>query len=572
MGKKSRQKMNHSPNAGTPARPPAAPAGKQNMVFYALLAMVVALVAALAFVGVQRITTERAEKRLLAKKAKKHSKRKHAANADNLPMPLDVATLPDDFPAAMKKIHEALRWDAHKDAIASEIPTGAADVQPYMKLAVNRDILTKSLDLGAGFMIRNQKPDGSFNYMYDWLTRTWVPDDNQVRQAGALWGIAICHRYKPSAEAKAALLKGFKYWFDNTVPGPDNTLTVKYQEEKETQTGTVALINLAIVDYLSTEKNIPAEFKKQLTDHLEGYFAYLQKMQRRDGLFAKAYYLDEQRPTEKTSPYFNGETLLSMCKAARQLNYTNLVPTIERAARSMAETYTVKAWKEEADSAETKGAYQWSSMSFAEYYEAKWKDYELLGDTTLALAWWMIHTHNILTRTRNHAYAQEGLIAAYRIAKARADVPAMVDILYTIDRSFHKLTSWQIGGPLPDVNEFLKEHKTDDPVAYGGIMNAPKAYPDEPPKHGDTRHELRIDVTQHQMHAVTMALRYVYLQPNAVVTPGSWSGHRASSGEGGTRAESRKKAPASEDEEEPAAPRRTKKAAENEEEEAAPPE
>jgi hypothetical protein len=86
----------------------------------------------------------------------------------------------------------------------------------------------------------------------------------------------------------------------------------------------------------------------------------------------------------------------------------------------------------------------------------------------------------------------------------------MVDLLYIIDRSFYKLTSWQIGGPLVEANPFLVENKTDDPVALGGIMNSAKAYPDKPPEKGDTRHELRIDVTQHQMHAVTLALRHVY--------------------------------------------------------------
>ncbi len=558
MAKKQKPDRTPAPHDRTATSAGQNPKSSKNPAFYFLLAIVVILFGALVFVVYSQHETKKMEKLAQSQKRHKGSKKKHVER--DLPTPVDFATLPEDFPSAMKQIHQSLKWDAHKNALSSDIPENAPDVQPYMKLGMNRDLLTKSFELGSHFMIFNQKPEGNFNYMYDWLTREWVPDDNQVRQGGALWGVSLCNRYEASKEAKAALIKGFKYWFERTVPGPENTLTVKYEKDAKTSTGTVALIGLAIVDYLSAEKDIPADFKKQLKEHLDGYLGFLQQMQRKDGLFADGYYVDEKRQSEKSSPYFNGETLLCMCKAARQLNYTNLVPTIERAAHSMAETYTVKAWKDDIDSDQTKGAYQWTSMSLAEYYDSKWKDYELMGDTTLSLAWWMIHTHKILSRTRNHAYAQEGLIAAYRIAKWRKDVPAMVDILYTIDRSFHKLTSWQIGGPFPGVNAFLAENKTDDPVAYGGIMNAPQAYPDLPPKHGDTRHELRIDVTQHQMHAVTMALRFVYTQPNVAVTLAPWGTHRASSEGGETgaeprapREETRKRAPASEEEEPPAA-------------------
>jgi hypothetical protein len=73
---------------------------------------------------------------------------------------------------------------------------------------------------------------------------------------------------------------------------------------------------------------------------------------------------------------------------------------------------------------------------------------------------------------------------------------------------FYKLTSWQIHGPLADKNEFLKKNPTTDEWAIGGVMN--KAKPAKRPKPTTTYHELRVDVTQHQMHAVTLALRYVY--------------------------------------------------------------
>jgi hypothetical protein len=148
-------------------------------------------------------------------------------------------------------------------------------------------------------------------------------------------------------------------------------------------------------------------------------------------------------------------------------------------------------------------------MSFVEYYQAGWKDKELFGDVAISLGYWMAHTHATLERRRNHAYAVEGILSGWRIANMRGDIPAQVDLLYTLDRSLHKLSTWQIGGPLANKNKFLVSQANTDPLTQGGVMNARK--PSKEPVSKDVSHQLRIDVTQHQMHAVTLALEEVYV-------------------------------------------------------------
>jgi len=191
---------------------------------------------------------------------------------------------------------------------------------------------------------------------------------------------------------------------------------------------------------------------------------------------------------------------LALCKAARYLGHVELLPTIEKSARTLAEDYTVKAWAKDRDSDKTKGFYQWGSMAFNEYSGAGWKDAKLFEDVTLTLGWWMIHTHKTLIRSRNTAYAHEGLASAYAIAKRRGNQRAASDLGYAIDKGLYKITSWQVGGPLAHKNSFLKRRPTSDPLAVGGVMNHRSQAP------------LRIDVTQHQMHAVILALENVYTQ------------------------------------------------------------
>ena len=108
----------------------------------------------------------------------------------------------------------------------------------------------------------------------------------------------------------------------------------------------------------------------------------------------------------------------------------------------------------------------------------------------------MIDVHKTLERTRNTAYAYEGIIHAYELARVTGDKNHTEKFASVIDEGLYKLTSWQVGGPIQ--NEYLQNHTTSDTLAIGGIMN----HKEEPP--------LRIDVTQHQMHAVILARRYVY--------------------------------------------------------------
>ena len=422
---------------------------------------------------------------------------------------MDFAALPDDLALAIAEVQKVQPWDPREKAHIKGAEGN--DPRDLLELEMTPELLQESYALGSAFLVNWQKPAGNFRYMYDWTEGTWVEDDNQVRQAGSLWGISTCHRYKPTDESRAALDKGLEFWFDNTVDGPrEGTLTVKYPGEDNVTSGTVALVALSIVEYLKTDEPMDEAYEAELNEKLDGYLRFLQWLQRDNGHIAKEYRHPTKTKTNRSSPYYDGESLLCLCKAARELDRDWLVPTIEVAAAAMAKTYTIESWAKDPDSKTTKGFYQWGSMSFVEYYLAQWKDHELFGDVCLSLGWWMTHAHSTLKKNRNHAYAVEGLISSWRIANMRGDVPAQTDLLYTLDRSLHKLGSWQINGPLAKNNSFLKKNPTDDPLAHGGVMNARRPSGADVKK--DVSHQLRIDVTQHQMHATTLAIEEVYVE------------------------------------------------------------
>ena len=408
-----------------------------------------------------------------------------SAHAEEFPRNMSI----EDFPAWMNKYLSGLEWRSHRK----------------MPPVLERDILLKSFDLGRQFMINNQKPEGNFNYQYDFVRKIMDQNDSQVRQAGAMWGLALMYQFQQTPLNKEALDRALAFFFKLSVPGPGkDALIIKYPGTVNCRTGTVALAALSIIEYLRTEKDgkvkLPDGYRKQLNQMLNGYIAHLEYMQLKNGHFSESISVVTKVKTMRFNPYFDGETLLALIKAAKYLGYSDLRPLIEKSAMILAKDYTVDKWRIDRDSRLTKGFFQWGCMAFWEYQDAGWKNSPVYGDCILALAWWMIHVHRTLERTRNTAYAYEGIVHAYHLAKSRNLKAAIMDLAYTIDTGLYKLTTWQVGGPLQHSNTYLLRHPTNDPLAVGGIMNHRREAP------------LRIDVTQHQMHAVILALRYVYAE------------------------------------------------------------
>ncbi len=397
-----------------------------------------------------------------------------------------------------------------KDITLEEFPTWINNYVKELKwkkydrkMQLNREILFQSFSLGQQFFINNQKPEGNMNYQYDFIDKKMEADDNQVRQAGALWGLALMLQYDQDSSTKGALDKNLKFFFKHTIKGPvKDSLLIAYPGESKCNSGTVALVALGIIEYLFLEQTghiiLDIKYRAKLTDKLNGYLGFLKYMRLKNKHFSDAYSLTSKTKKSKYSPYFDGEIMLCLIKAAKYLRYTSLIPIIEDSAMVMAKDYTISQWRTDPDSDLTKGFFQWSCMAFWEYQNAGWKNSKTFGDYLLCIGWWMIHVHKTLGRVRNTGYAVEGLTHVYRLAKSRGETAAADDLRNTIDQILFKLTSWQVEGPLKSENEFLADSKITDPLAIGGIMNHKQEAP------------LRVDVVQHQMHAVILALNSIY--------------------------------------------------------------
>jgi hypothetical protein len=362
---------------------------------------------------------------------------------------------------------------------------------------MTRAVLDRSLELGTRFLLVHQRPAGNFDYEYDWHERSYSPDDNEVRQAGALWGLTLLYQDRPSAELGAAVEKSLAFFERHAVDTAGGARCFGYPGKASLGTGAVALVALAYIEYLSTKAGALApELREKHAVRLRGYLVQLLASMNADGLWSGSYDPVTCRAEGAPSPYSDGEALLALVKAAKYLGRSDLLPTALRAAEAGYRHNVTRALAEHPDSDTTKGYYQWSSMAFYELATSGWPDTERFGKWVLELADWQIDVHRTLMRQRNTAYVYEGLIPAYELARRRGDTFRAAKYACVIDLGLERLTSWQVGGPL--ATGFTGAVAPDHRAAIGGIQNE-KRLPG-----------LRIDVVQHQMHAVLFARQLVY--------------------------------------------------------------
>jgi hypothetical protein len=380
------------------------------------------------------------------------------------------------------------RWgERHYLRLVLESP-GAGRCERHL----DRSVLEQSLKLGTGFLLSHQRPAGNFDYEYDWRAQTLSEDDNEVRQAGALWGLTLLYGYQPSERLGAAIERALSFFEQNSKLAK-GARCVAYPGNGSGSTGTVALVALAHVEYLRIATSLSAARRAALEQQLGEYVQMLLRGIHPSGRWYGGYDLKSCRPRDEPSPYSDGEALLALVKAAKYLGYRQLLPQIMAGAAAGKKLNIDQALAADSDSDTTKGYYQWSSMAFYELATSDFPDTSGYGDTVLRLADWVIDEHHILTRTRNTGYAFEGISHAYALAKQRNDA-RQAKYACVIDIGLERLLSWQVGGPLP--NRYTAS--AADPKGIGGIQNA--AF--EP--------GLRVDVTQHQMHATLLARKFLY--------------------------------------------------------------
>ncbi|MFO0759363.1 MAG: hypothetical protein U0359_22915 [Byssovorax sp.] len=377
---------------------------------------------------------------------------------------------------------------------SASAPASAAPATTASPIAcgpgLGRAEIDEALDLGASFLVHAQKPEGNFTYLYEWKSRKVGRGDSSVRQAGALWGLTLLHRARPRPETAAAIDRALAFFEAQSHLTPDGRRYFNYPEEAEGTLGTVALVALAHLEHLASGSTRP-----HLREHLDQYLAMLLAAQRPDGSFSEAYDLDDGSPYGEPSPYYDGEALLALVEAARALGRDDLRAPALRAAERAHLDHVVNALKKDPLSASTRAFFQWGLLAEHALAGSGWPGTEVYADKALSLADWMLDVQRVDGKANNLGYAFEGLGAAYDLARRRGDTAREQKIRCALGDGLRRITTWQVGHSL--AAPFLRAAPPDDLRARGGAQSR------------EDSDRLRIDVTQHQMHALLLLKRYL---------------------------------------------------------------
>ncbi len=353
----------------------------------------------------------------------------------------------------------------------------------------------EALGLGLRFLLSCQQEDGGLSYEIP-LAPGRAPDGrHQVREAGGVWGLALyLHRSNLPPRHREAVwvaLERSLAWLQ------ERSLCVRGlrwpipPDASSGFLGTASLYGLALVEMLAQSDCPDPDGKRELLQEL---LAFLLSCRSARGRFHARYRLDDGTPFRDPSPYFDGESLLLLSRAARLPGFAPYALAASVAGDAMFEAYAQPALQRREVSDNCKGFYQWGSMAFTELYlfqpgESRWIE------RTLAMADWILDVHKVLNRQRNTGYAFEGLVSAYRLARFAGNAPATLKLRAAIETGLGRLCTWQLGSCVQCAQ--LQAVLPRNPRALGGVLGGLQ----------DTL--LRIDTTQHQMHALLLAERHL---------------------------------------------------------------
>lgn len=379
---------------------------------------------------------------------------------------------------------------------------------------LTREALEESIEAAGMYLVNQQTSQGNFRYAYDLVSGEEDDSDNQVRQAGALWSICNLNRHRFTEDTRRCAILGLDFFLRGQRGLPDTeVITTTYQGQPVVRTGTVALFCLSLMDFLEgQERYLTDKQQEPFLRALENNLKFLQFQELPSGSWREEYELGGMRLPEDiapVSPYFDGEALLACMTAAR---FYQARPALQEpydlkarcrfSLEALIRKYVIDAFALDGNAEDTRGFYQWGVMACLQAWhlfpeDAAIRDIAWKG--AMSLSWWQIYAHRLESRQGNTAFAVEGLAAAAELARLAGDAEQSKLLGETAARILTRLMTWQVGGPFMEVNPFLSARKNSLPQkAFGGITSTQ-----------DTGY-IRIDVVQHQLHAMLMVAEYLF--------------------------------------------------------------
>lgn len=193
--------------------------------------------------------------------------------------------------------------------------TIAADEYPA-QTRVSLPALERAAGEGARFLLRHQRLDGRYTYLYRGHLGDEADDDyNLPRHAGTTYFLAQAARVLDLPQARAGALRATRWLRETSIAycGSPERACVRGAGDERASIGSTALSALAIAELLRAGDD------PELRQLLAQLTAFIRSQQRPDGELMHDYDLTQQQPIDVQRMYFSGEAADALLASYRVL-------------------------------------------------------------------------------------------------------------------------------------------------------------------------------------------------------------------------------------------------------------
>ncbi len=191
------------------------------------------------------------------------------------------------------------------------------------------DRLRESAVRQGGWLINNQKPEGDFVYEMVSATATPTEDNNIVRQAGVLYGLAQLLSTSETPQLSGAFKKNLEYFRSITATVSAERAAIELDGYRPSNA--TALVVLGLTEYMDADKSRQTTQNLEYLTRLTNYLVSTQA--------SHSAYFNDFIPTPKESDYNNGETMYALIRSFRITGAPATLESVRKAAEYFMDHY-----------------------------------------------------------------------------------------------------------------------------------------------------------------------------------------------------------------------------------------
>jgi hypothetical protein len=180
---------------------------------------------------------------------------------------------------------------------------------PVTAPQVTPERLLASVRRAGEYLVRHQRPDGTYDYEIDAITGQRTPGYSWPRHAGATLFLTDAAEFTGDERFERAAVRGARCMHDQYTLRCGSKACVGSGRRPDLGSSALALLVYVAV--------VRAGFDDGLHDDVAALAAFVRSQQRPDGEFMHLYDRVAQRPVDVQLPYYSGEAALALARAER---------------------------------------------------------------------------------------------------------------------------------------------------------------------------------------------------------------------------------------------------------------